>query len=376
VKPSGLARFLAGVVLFACANVAAFATDYYAAYGAQPGGDCTSPALPCDLAYAIGVASGADVRIHIAGSPSIYRPQVTYGDKSMTLIGDGINETLIGSGSTDPKCAITLTTATIELQNLQLRNGSGCCGRGVCVTVPDGATASLTLNRVWLNTGNDGGRGIDATTAGSGSVTIDVVDSLIQNNGDGGIVLAGKGTVDIERSLFTHDYGNSYTTASLQISGNVTTTGTNSTFTNNGVDGTTGGIAHASNGLLTVNNVTFSGNAGFAISANVASINHSIIDGTCSISGVLGGDYSVESPGNTCSLAAATSLVNMPSGALNLGLLADNGGFTQTMLPQSGSVAIGLGGAGCEPVDQRSLARGGTCDAGAVQEGIFKSQFD
>ena len=58
-----------------------------------------------------------------------------------------------------------------------------------------------------------------------------------------------------------------------------------------------------------------------------------------------------------------------------LGLLQDNGGPTLTMLPASGSAAIGAISSGCNSVatDQRGYPRPGTgksaCDAGAVETG-------
>jgi hypothetical protein len=52
-----------------------------------------------------------------------------------------------------------------------------------------------------------------------------------------------------------------------------------------------------------------------------------------------------------------------------LGSLADNGGPTQTLAPQSGSPAIDAGAAGCPATDQRGAPRVGQCDIGAVEFG-------
>jgi hypothetical protein len=52
-----------------------------------------------------------------------------------------------------------------------------------------------------------------------------------------------------------------------------------------------------------------------------------------------------------------------------LGPLADNGGPTQTLAPQSGSPAIDAGAAGCPATDQRGAPRVGPCDIGAVEFG-------
>lgn len=379
---------LAHVALFVLVPCCSHATDYYAAYGAPFSGACTDPASPCDLAYAMSGASGPDIRIHVAASPSTYTPQDTgVAGKSMTLIGAGIGATVIGSASST--CAINLTTATLVLEDLTVGGGSGGGHRAVCINAPDGASASLALKGVDINT-TSGSRGIDATTAGSGSVQISVLESIIERNDDGGIVFAGTGSLSIDRSLIVSNSNHNTSVggatpepAPIDLSGSVVATITNSTIANNNVltAGTVGGISNTSNALVQLNNVTFASNNGLAISAHVADIEHTIIAGTCAIGGVLGGNYSVESPGNTCGLAA-NSLVNVSSSALDLGALANNGGPTQTMMPQSPSVAIGLGGAGCQPVDQRDFVRTGACDVGAVQANatltdvIFASGFE
>jgi hypothetical protein len=47
--------------------------------------------------------------------------------------------------------------------------------------------------------------------------------------------------------------------------------------------------------------------------------------------------------------------------------LHDNGGFTLTAAPLSGSPAIGNGSTACAPLDQRGVARQGTCEIGAIE---------
>jgi parallel beta-helix repeat protein len=83
-------------------------------------------------------------------------------------------------------------------------------------------------------------------------------------------------------------------------------------------------------------------------------------------------DPSCEAP----PLAGTTGNLQWPSGSLctmsplvadpKLGALANNGGTTQTMLPASGSPAIGIGH-GCPPTDQRGNPRSDPCTAGAVE---------
>ncbi len=72
------------------------------------------------------------------------------------------------------------------------------------------------------------------------------------------------------------------------------------------------------------------------------------------------GEGNVEWPGGTD--CTAGPLVADPL----LGALGDNGGVTETMLPDSASPARGIA-AGCPETDQRGVARGETCTAGSVE---------
>jgi predicted outer membrane repeat protein len=91
-------------------------------------------------------------------------------------------------------------------------------------------------------------------------------------------------------------------------------------------------------------------------------IDHSIVQGGCP-------------SGSTCT--------NLLTGDPKLGALANNGGFTPTFLPGTGSAAIDAGtNTGCPATDQRGIARpqGLRCDIGAVEvvayDRIFADNFD
>jgi len=85
----------------------------------------------------------------------------------------------------------------------------------------------------------------------------------------------------------------------------------------------------------------------------------------------------IESPGNTCDFTQLGDQVNVTSGELSLGPLADNGGDTETHLPMTGSVAIDMIPVEqCGEVlpvfpllDQRVVSRpqGIGCDVGSVE---------
>lgn len=76
-----------------------------------------------------------------------------------------------------------------------------------------------------------------------------------------------------------------------------------------------------------------------------------------------GGVVVEDQPGTDCSITGGTT---EPADAL-IGILADNGGPTQTVELLSRSPAIGFAGS-CSPTDQRGVARPITgCDSGAFE---------
>jgi hypothetical protein len=311
------------------------------------------------LGFLMGLANGLDFRIHLAAGT--YTPRYT-GTNSMTLIGAGSATTSIRSA--DSLCAFTLQGNTLAISDVTINGGMAGGHKGICLTAPDGATTKLTLARSVVRLTPNDAAGIEATTTGTGEAVIDIVDSWLDRNGGGGLVFSGAGTLSIERSLITGNSNLQTAVPALSFSGSVSVTIRNSTI----ADNPGRGIQNAA-GLLRLDNVTLVGNNGSGdgeqLYARSAFINHSIVNGSCGGTG-LAGNYSVESPGNSCSLGIG-SRVNVTPGQLKLGPIADNGGLTTSMMPQPGSVAVGLGGGGCAPVDQRNYVRHGACDAGAVQ---------
>lgn len=83
-----------------------------------------------------------------------------------------------------------------------------------------------------------------------------------------------------------------------------------------------------------------------AVSGGGASVRffNSVLDGTCAFANggsVLQAVGSIESIGNTCGIAGSGNYVNVPPGQLGLGALADHGGFTRSVMPAAGSLAVG-----------------------------------
>lgn len=118
---------------------------------------------------------------------------------------------------------------------------------------------------------------------------------------------------------------------------------------------------------------------------------NSVLDGTCLFGNggnILQAQGSIESIGNTCGIAGSGNFVNVPAAQLGLGALADNGGFSESVMPSSGSHVLGRANTTwclfTTGIDQRRHVRpanGIDCDVGAVERGavadsLFANGFD
>ena len=91
---------------------------------------------------------------------------------------------------------------------------------------------------------------------------------------------------------------------------------------------------------------------------------------------LIAGNTAMYTPGCNAQHESGGGNLQFPGGALCtesptvadpvLGMLGDNGGPTESLVPGASSPAIGLG-TGCPPTDQRGEARGEPCTAGAVE---------
>lgn len=237
-----------------------------------------------------------------------------------------------------------------------------------------GATSARTAGGTIFGGGN-GGSGV-GTGAGAGF---------------GGAIFMLGGTATIENSTFTANsaIGGPSSTANramgaggaiFDVNGNLTiinSTISNNTATNGSLD------------LTTINTVPGSGRGVYVYAGNIGSVGvPSGVGTTASVllrNTIIGqndntvSDYFGNNNGGTLNQSAGvTNLIRNNSGYTGgifssadplLGALADNGGPTFTMLPGSGSPAIGNGTAGSPTpsVDQRGNARGIIVDIGAAQ---------
>lgn len=198
-----------------------------------------------------------------------------------------------------------------------------------------------------------------------------------------------QGTLQISDSTLNQNHSglsSSPTVTGQGAGGGLANTGTtdivNTTITQNNAPGTAangGGIFNS--GTVDAVNLTVVEN-GAAIGGNISTadyaltLRNSIIANRTAgtnCSGVVidgGGNLRWAPNDTTCS-----GLYGDPK----LNALTDNGGSTETMLPQIGSAALGIGvKANCPANDQRGAERAQTdfCDAGAVEIGLITVQQD
>ncbi len=317
----------------------------------------------------------------------------------------------------------TLTTSPLpQISSTITLEGAGYAidGGGIVqifdVGATAGATGNLTVNQATLQNGSaDSGGAIH--NQGVVTVTGSTFSDNEATGASGGGIFNGGGTVTVSSSTFSgnsarlggggiHAAGGAVTVSNSTLSGNAaffagggifneggTLAVTNSTVSGNTADAAGGGISHTGSGIITVSNSTFFGNevtrggatflASLDSTANLAAniFADSVNGDNCDIRGTFNDNGYNLSDDTTCTDGGTGSATNA---ALNLGPLADNGGPTQTHLPNNPSDAIGAIANGttinnngvtltCDQstTDQRGELRpinsGDDCTAGAVE---------
>lgn len=314
--------------------------------------------------------------MQVFDGPSVTISSSTFSNNKAEQAGGAIYIT--------PNATVTVSANTTFVNNWGSASG-GSIFNGGTLTV-DGATLSggfsenggagiynagtATLNHVTVSGGHKTSNGGGIRNTGTLTMTDVTLDGNSAYVGGG---LDNPGTAALANVTFT---GNS-----ADEGGGMFNTGT-ATLTNVTVSGNTarmngGGIDLYSGGPLTLNNVTLSGNSapsGGGIFRNTGTLylkNTVVSEGTtgpnCNMP--LGGTFNL-SDDNSCGFGAGHDNIH----TLLLGDLANNGGFTQTHLPGTGSAAIDQ--AECTDfngktvlTDQRGVSRpqGPACDVGAVE---------
>ncbi len=267
-----------------------------------------------------------------------------------------------------------------------------------------GTGGLLTLNNLTIQNGHADGASSSYYETMAGAIlnfgNLRIYSSIITENYAEGIVggIVNFGSTQITHTTISHNNADHLTNGIINdgmmlifnstISGNGNLTygdaiwnwGTleiiNSTISDNNGIGLENDDGKDSPGLVTLEYVTFSGNAAAL---------HSV-SGTITIRNTLFGPQQNVACGSGTTLI--TQGVNMDTdgtcnvttvspNSLKLGPLADNGGLTQTNFLGSGSVAINAATGDCPKTDQRNIHRpqGNACDVGAYEsDDVFVQQ--
>jgi hypothetical protein len=343
----------------------------------------------------------------IAFDPTLSCDQITLADplfinKDLTITGPGAAAMTVSVGAVAPVVDI-IANVQVVISGLTIENGNhpNDVGGGI----DNGGTLTLTDSTVSGSSASAGGGGIynggtmnvtDSTVSGNNTVffgggiynlgTMNITGSTVSGNisaNFGGGIFNG-GTMNVADSTVS---GNSSTTGDgggiENDASNANLTVTDSTISGNSGSNGAGGIYNGL-GIVTVVDSTVSGNTGFGIWADGSFVN---LAGTI-VAGNTSGDrrncfgatrtFGYNLTDGTCGFPLSTDVVAFDPG---LGPLADNGGPTQTMLPEPGSPAAGVIPPGttvsidnndlplCPRTDQRGVdsTPGANCTIGAVE---------
>ena len=347
-------------------------------------------------------------------------------DKNLTIQGPGALTVQRSAAVGTPFFrVVNVSSGTVMISGLTISNGSGVDGAigGPNPGAPGGGiynAASLTIANCTITGNQTGAGGSNAgATGGVGgdgggiynSGTLTILNSTVSNNkggqgGNGGSTgtggkggsgggIANTGTLTMVNSTISGNQAGNGGNAGSSGTGGVGGDGGAILSETGTIDDCTISGNQAGDGGMAGDNGTASSGQGGGIYKGtvgpVLNIRNSIIDGNSSptepdISGTVNSqDYNLigNTSGATFTGTTTHDIVNLSA---NLGLLANNGGPTETMLPLPGSPAINAGDPANLPpdtfdlnnnantteplpIDQRGFTRvvGGNFDIGAVE---------
>jgi hypothetical protein len=307
------------VVCLPAAPAFAAGTTLYVAQAGTNTGTCRAAASPCaTVTYALSRAT-AGSRIEVSGT-------------IVDNLDVSIPVTIEGAGA--PAAPAVLDAGDDALAVVKNESGN-----------------TLALNRLTIENDPEFGGVLNDGTA-------TITDSTVSGNFNGGCGPFGSGggitndgTLTVVDSTVTGNNSNCGVGGIANDSGSTTVIA--STISGNGNHGE-GGIS----GNVTIGASIVSGNNGPNCAGTLTSLGYNLTDDATT--------------NNTCGFSQPTDLV---AANPELGPLADNGGPTPTLLPQSTSPAIGViptgtplnGVSVCPRVDQRGLESSGDCTIGSVE---------
>ena len=341
----------------------------YAAASAVGTGDCSTSADACTLSTALSdVVAGGTIELVTPGT-TVYSAAGgftvgTAGTSATSPVtiepAPGVtNPTLDGGKSST---VLTMSASMyLDISGVTIENGSTVAS---CGGIDNSSGGALTVTDSTLS-GNNADYFGGAICNEGGTTNVD--DSTLTNNGTpqaGGAIFNENGTTNVTDSTLSGNHAGFFGGGIYNAGGTVGTVNvTGSTLSGNYADNSGGGIDNAG----TVN-------VGATIVANSTSGDDCGFDGgTFNDEG-----YNIDDDGS-CGFGG-TAESNSSNLDASLGALQNNGGPTQTILPNAASPSPAVGvippsttlpvvGQVCPTTDQRGLASapGVNCDIGAVQ---------
>jgi CSLREA domain-containing protein len=296
--------------------------------------------------------------------------------KTVQIIGAGVSNTIIDGNQID-RVLHTFSGISVTLANMTIRNGrtSGTGGSGGAVLIESSQSVDLINVFITNNTAGDSGGGI--AISGGNSTHVTISNSTISNNhttGDANPASWGRGggifnwgVLSVVNTTISGNSSNRWGGGILNFGNtslnNVTITG-NTADSDHTLDGLGGGIYNPAGtnllGIFKLKNTIIAGNTDLSGQAPDCG-------GTTNITSE---DYNLIGTLTGCAKLGNMIAHNITGVDPHLGVLADNGGATQTHALLNGSPAINSGNpATCNAADQRGVYRpqGSTCDIGAYE---------
>ena len=305
---------------------------------ADPPGAGSCPDDPCSLRQA--AARAATDRIELqTGTYALTQSAPLTLEHPLVVLGARTDQTLIDGGR------VEVTSAGVSIQNLTITRSVGA---GIRMR-----SGSLDVNRLELSAHSLGGMRVEG-----GTVSVD--RSTLRNNGGSGVyVVAGQVAISNTTVAGHTPQSGLFGSGVVNQAGDVTLT--NATLVGN----SHGGLRTDVGADTTVEN-TILGASPIQDGTNGSCVS----PGQTTPAGTTTGQAITNDLGHnigedtTCPLPDPS---NYFLTSAKLAPLHDNGGFVPSAAPLFGSPAINHGSAACSPLDQRGVAREGTCDIGAIE---------
>jgi len=329
--------------------------NLWVAQGGADSGNCQEPLSACaTITYALTQATPGS-SITVVGTIHD-NPSIPASLSPLNIGGLLAAPTVIAN----QQATVFAVSGTVYISGLTITGGNA---------TGDGGGIFNAGNLTIVDSTISGNNALAANTGGGGGIfnnggTLMIADSTISGNSanqGGGILNTVGGTVEVSDSTIANNqsaYWNGGGLAAGILNGG-TLTVSGSTISEN-----VAAAPHEIGGIYNIGTAS--------IAASIVAVNPGDNCGGSARLTSLGYNLTDDPTGNACGFTQATDITNANP---ELGSLADNGGFTQTLLPVQISPAISviprytmLGSTeACGRIDQRGVSSYGRCTIGAVE---------